>query len=299
MATSLISTIEVAQLWLGTLFVVACAVGVLLASQSAVLQEHRPVKAGRLSFSLNKEMDTERTLGGQIKKHETGTGWDYWEYRPAGHGGAEPERRWPLLVFLHGAGESGHTLDEMISTGATGCPPVELAHGTAAALLRENFVVASPQTARGWADADAIAQFTVGLIASEELAIDETRVYCTGVSMGGAGAWVAGTTKIFAAIAPVCGAGSVPAASLAGVPVWAFHGANDVVVPVRVTDRMVEAIQAARSSQTEGGAEVKYTRYDTSPAPTGWEDYTGHASWLQAYAGPELWAWLLEHSKIV
>ena len=75
--------------------------------------------------------------------------------------------------------------------------------------------------------------------------------------------------------------------------VWAFHGANDIVVPARATDKMVEALKAARPS----GPEVKYTRYDAAPAPTGWEDYTGHASWLPAYAGPELWTWLLEHSK--
>ncbi len=292
-----------ARLWLGVVIVAACAVGVLLlVSQSAVFPgRYQPVETPRLRLAFNSEvkMDAEGTLGSQTKKHDEGTGWAYWEYRPAGHGygGAEPERRWPLLVFLHGAGESGHNLDEMISIGATGCPPVELAHGSAATILRESFVVVSPQTARGWGDAAAIAQFTGGLIASEELAIDETRVYCTGVSMGGAGAWVAGTTKLFAAIAPVCGAGSVPPASLAGVPVWAFHGANDIVVPVRVTDEMVEALQAARSSQPHGGAnEVKYTRYDASPAPTGYKDYIGHASWIRAYAGPELWAWLLEHS---
>ena len=56
-------------------------------------------------------------------------------------------------MFLHGAGESGHDLDKMISVGATGCPLVELASGKADSVLRENFVVASPQTARGWGDA--------------------------------------------------------------------------------------------------------------------------------------------------
>lgn len=245
-------------------------------------------------------MEAEVSLSGgasQTRKHEQGTGWAYWEYRPTGHVDAEPGRKWPLIVFLHGAGESGHNLDEMISIGATGCPPVELAHGSAAAVLRETFVVASPQTERGWGDAAAIAQFTRALIASEALAIDENRVYCTGVSMGGAGAWVAGTTKLFAAIAPVCGAGSVPPAALAGVPVWAFHGANDAIVPVRVTDKMVETLKGARSLNAAGGAEVKYTRYDTSPPPHGWEDYTGHASWIPAYSSPELWTWLLQQSK--
>ena len=52
--------------------------------------------------------------------------------------------------------------------------------------------------------------------------------------------------RLFAAMAPVCGAGSVPVVDLAGVPVWAFHGANDIVVPVRVTDSMVQKLQQQR-----------------------------------------------------
>ena len=116
--------------------------------------------------------------GTQVKKRHQGTGWEYWEFRPAGHEGAQADRKWPLIVFLHGAGESGHNLDDMISIGASGCPPVELANGSANAVLRENFVVASPQTARGWGDAAAIAEFTRGLVDSAELAIDPARVYC-------------------------------------------------------------------------------------------------------------------------
>ena len=223
-----------AKLRLGAAFVAACCVGALLASESAVLGRSRQaLKALRLSSTSTRSafatstgvaQAMEAPLGGgggasQAKKRDQGSGWEYWEYRPAEHSDAEPERKWPLLVFLHGAGESGHSLDDLISTGATGCPPVELAHGSAAAVLRDSFVVVSPQTARGWGDAAAIAEFTSGLLASEELAVDEARVYCTGVSMGGAGAWLAGTTKLFAAIAPVCGAGAVPPASLEGVPV--------------------------------------------------------------------------------
>ena len=220
-----------AKLRLGAAFVAACCAGALLVSESAVLgRSQQALTALRLSgtstrtaFAATTEVTQamEAPVGGasQTKKREQSTGWEYWEYRPAGHSDAEPERKWPLLVFLHGAGESGHNLDDLISTGATGCPPVELSRGSAAAVLRDNFVVASPQTARGWGDAAAIAKFTSGLIASEELAVDEARVYCTGVSMGGAGAWVAGTTKLFAAIAPVCGAGAVTPSLLEGVPV--------------------------------------------------------------------------------
>ena len=124
--------------------------------------------------------------------------------------------------------------------------------------------------------------------------------------MGGAGAWQAATTKLFAAVAPVCGAGYAPTAlgeaPLSDLPIWAFHGANDVVVPVSVTDSNVETLRAARGKGNARSAEVRYTRFDSSPAPVGWGDYDGHASWIQVYsAEPEadtgLFQWLLEHRR--
>ena len=131
--------------------------------------------------------------------------------------------------------------------------------------------------------------------------------------MGGYGCWVAATGRTaagaqrFAAVAPVCGAGAVDPLALGGaLPVWAFHAANDVVVPVGTTDRMVSGLRAARGSGGGGAgraaeavasAAVKYTRYDEAPAPTGWEDYDGHASWKLAYRGPDLFDWLLEQRR--
>ena len=260
--------------------------------------------------------------GTQVKRRDEASGLEFWLYTPAGHD-ASAAARWPLLLFLHGAGESGRDLDDLISTGATGCPPVELAHGRAAPSLAANFVVASPQTDRGWGDADRLAKLTNSLLGDAGLALDPARLYATGVSMGGAGCWTAGTTGLFAAIAPVCGAGSVPvrpllsqpptpgqhhppstesesvlvgaqAASLDGVAVWAFHGANDAVVPVRVTDRAIEELKRARTESQQ--AEIKYTRYDEAPPPVGWEGYTGHASWIPAYREDTgLFEWLLSH----
>ena len=83
------------------------------------------------------------------------------------------------------------------------------------------------------------------------------------------------------------------AGSLDGVAVWAFHGANDAVVPARVTDRAIEELKRARTSDA---AEVKYSRYDEAPPPVGWESYTGHASWIPAYREDTgLFEWLLSH----
>lgn len=138
-------------------------------------------------------------------------------------------------MFLHGAGESGTDLNELLSEGATGCPPVELAAGRACEPLRTQFATVAPQTDRGWGG-PLVGTFVDALLADKSLRLDPQRVYCTGVSMGGYGCWNAGTGRIhaggstfprFAAIVPVCGAGQVAAEALAGVPVWAWHGAND------------------------------------------------------------------------
>mmetsp|Transcript_9496 Transcript_9496/g.15524 ORF Transcript_9496/g.15524 Transcript_9496/m.15524 type:complete len:143 (+) Transcript_9496:552-980(+) len=137
-------------------------------------------------------------------------------------------------------------------------------------------------------DNGVFGRFVDELLQDDSLNVDPARVYVTGVSMGGAGVWAAGSaypTK-FAAIAPVCGFGSFKVIS---TPVWAFHGANDIIVPVSETDRMVNA------SRKAGNPEVKYSRYDESPAPVGWPSYRGHASWLQAYGTNELFYWLLDH----
>jgi predicted esterase len=176
------------------------------------------------------------------------------KYEPPGY--AERQERWPLLLFLHGAGESGDDPQELLSEGATGCPLVELQKGTAVPVLRDSFVVVAPQTNVGW-DAERISAFTDAIASDEsQFRIDPSRMYCTGVSMGGYGAWQAGTLGgKFAAIAPVCGAGGVSAASLGSTPVWAFHGANDVVVPVHATDGMVQRLRALRFGGNANAAE--------------------------------------------
>lgn len=165
------------------------------------------------------------------------TGMPYILFKPPSWS-SESAESFPLIVFLHGAGESGSNSQDLLSEGATGCPPVELASGRADPLLRDRFLVAAPQTNRGWdARGARVAAFVDSLVADRVLRVDAGRVYCTGVSMGGYGCWAAGASRLplpdggprFAAIAPVCGAGQVDPAALGTVPVWAFHGANDGV----------------------------------------------------------------------
>ena len=109
---------------------------------------------------------------------------------------------------------------------------------------------------------------------------DARRVYVTGQSMGGVGAWglIAAHPERFAAAVPVCGLWNPDdAAKMKAVPVWAFHGADDTAVPVAGSRDMIAALKAA-------GAEPRYTEYPG----------VGHSSWPQAYATTEMWEWMFD-----
>ncbi len=117
----------------------------------------------------------------------------------------------------------------------------------------------------------------------EKYAVDSERIYLTGLSMGGYGTWSLACTypDRFAAIAPVCG-GGMPyiARNLKNVPIWAFHGAIDKVVPLKRSEEMVKAVKAA-------GGNAKLTVYP----------YADHDSWTVTYDNPKLYDWFLEHRR--
>jgi predicted peptidase len=114
------------------------------------------------------------------------------------------------------------------------------------------------------------------------LNIDRTRVYVTGLSMGGYGAWRLAATypERFAAALPICGGGEPEsmAKTLRRVPIWAFHGAKDAVVPLSETEDMVRAVRRA-------GGDVRLTVYPD----------VEHNSWAQTYDNPKIYDWLLQH----
>lgn len=180
---------------------------------------------------------------------------------------------WPLLVFLHGMSKRGGDL-ELLKTD--GLPKrLEEHHDFP-------FVVVSPQCpAESWwvFEVEAVKRLIDHILA--EYAVDPKRVYLTGMSMGGYGTWALATTypDIFAAIAPVSG-GGIPllADKLKDVPVWAFHGDADDVVPIAESQQMVDALQAV-------GGNIKFTVY-----PGG-----GH--WTPTYENPELYNWFLSHQR--
>jgi predicted peptidase len=187
----------------------------------------------------------------------------------------EQQESWPLLLFLHGAGERGDDIDLVKKHG----PPKLIAAGK-----DFPFIVVSPQCPRGrWWETFELAALLDEI--EENYKVDKDRVYVTGLSMGGFGTWAlaAYQPERFAAMAPICGGGDpIRARFAAAVPAWVFHGAKDPVVPLERSETMVEALKKAR-----GSVEVKFTIYPEA----------GHDAWTETYDNPEFYQWLLEHKR--
>lgn len=188
----------------------------------------------------------------------------------------EADKKWPLLVFLHGSGERGHDLEKVKVHG----PPALIAQGR-----KFPFVVLSPQCPDS-ADWDVETLFALIKHIASRYRIDESMVYLTGLSMGGSATWdlAIAYPDYFAAIAPVCGKVNRNyrhrAAGLKNLPVWVFHGAADDVVPVAESAAMVRAL-------VKQGNNAGFTIYPLA----------GHDSWTETYNNPELYDWFLSHKR--
>ena len=188
-------------------------------------------------------------------------------YQPAGTTGA---KKWPLLMFLHGSGERGDDLELVKKWG-----PPKLVEGDP----DFPFVLLSPQCPadQRW-NVDHLDQLLDNAISQYN--VDPARVYVTGLSMGGRGAWALAAKshqKIAAAI-PICGGGDpATAADLIDLPIWVFHGEADEVVEIEESRRMMAAVLAA------GGKKIRITTYAG----------VGHNSWSATYANPQIYEWLL------
>jgi len=199
---------------------------------------------------------------------------DYLLFLPQGYG-RDPEKKWPLMLFLHGAGERGDRLELVKKHG----PPK---------LVEQQpdfpFIVVSPQCPAGSWWPDKLDDLSALLDEVEaDYAVDSHRIYLTGLSMGGYGTWslAQDQPERFAAIVPICGGGSrALARRLKDLPVWVFHGAQDKTVPPEESEKMVAAIERA------GG----------SPRLTIYPD-AGHDSWTETYDNPELYEWLLSNVR--
>lgn len=263
-----------------------------------------------MSFALAPEIPEE--IVQRFSAHELSyTGGDYHDhafpYRLLTPEKVEPGKKYPLVLFLHGAGERGD--DNRIQL-------LYLPTWMSEADYRGRFpcYLLAPQCpkAKWWfdakrafgrpkADADATAQpadppgaaplsdelQAVSRMLDEALAkhpIDPDRVYLTGLSMGGFGSWAlaAAQSERFAAMAPICGGGDAgTAGKLTQLPIWVVHGGADPVVPVARSRAMVEAVKLA-------GGNVQYHELEG----------VGHDSWTPAYRDPAgLLKWLFEQRR--
>lgn len=214
--------------------------------------------------------------------------------------GFEVSRKYPLILFLHGAGERGNDNQK------------QLVHGSAffEKYNRNAFpaVVVFPQCPENqyWASVEFIwhedgsrtfifnpeneptkpMQLVMGLLDSLLATpwLDQTRVYVGGLSMGGMGTFelIYRRPELFAAAFPVCGGGKPETAPFfaSKVPLWVFHGDADPVVPVSLSMVMVEALRKA-------GANPRFTIYPG----------VGHNAWDYTFAETELIPWLFSHAK--
>lgn len=196
----------------------------------------------------------------------------YLLYLPDGYD-KDTSTRFPLMIFLHGSGESGEDLAKVKVHG----PPKMIEQGR-----KFPFIIVSPQAPpnTGWQTERMEAM--LGDI-KKKYRVDEDRIYLTGLSMGGFGTWnwAAKFPGEFAAIAPICGGGD-PAETwkLRHMPVWCFHGAKDDVVPLTSSQRMVDSLKRYNPS-------VRFTVYPEA----------NHNSWDTTYNNDSLYSWFLSHRK--
>ena len=197
---------------------------------------------------------------------------NYLLYIPPAYAG-DSTAEWPLILFLHGSEQRGD--DPALLQ--------QMALLAFAEKVRDfPFVAVIPQCPRNshWEP-----RFVKEVLVSVEraLRIDRARVYLTGFSMGGYGTWqtAAAFPGTFAAIAPICGMSDVPdVPRLAGIPIWVFHGARDVNVPVGESQKMIEALVTS-------GADARLTVYPDS----------AHDCWTMTYRDSRLYLWFLDHSR--
>ncbi len=218
-------------------------------------------------------MAQEPTVGQHTREYrDADTVRKYLFHLPREYG--KEDRQWPMIVYLHGASARGTNLDRVRQCGI----PWLADHD------RDfPFIAISPQCPKGtrWVDMDTGWIMNIVDEICAEYAVDRDRIYVTGVSMGGHGAWYLAYRypDRFAAVAPLCGRVETTwAETLKQVPSWVFHGSRDRVCPIRYSNGIVEALRAFN-------ANVRYTVYKGA----------GHDIVTRTYHNQELYDWFLQH----
>ena len=227
------------------------------------------------SFALTVRGEDKKTgFVDKVFKNADGKESPYVVFVPADYDG---KKEYPVILFLHGAGETN-------SGKAGGQMPVNVGIGPAIKKQEKTFpaIVLIPRAEGfGWGADTANAKRALAMLdeVMKEYKGDPKRVYLTGLSMGGMGTWslAAAHPDKWAAIVPICGRGDVKTAEkFKDVPCWAFHGDADTAVKVDGSRDFIEALKKA-------GGKPKYTEYPG----------VGHNSWDKAYETKELYEWLL------
>jgi predicted peptidase len=182
---------------------------------------------------------------------------------------------WPLILFLHGISERG---DDLEIVRKHGIPKVVDEMGDFP------FITLSPQCpeeAWWWEKTEALAALLDDVIS--RYTVDESRIYLTGLSMGGYGTWALAIAhpERFAAIAPICGGGDpADVCVLKDTPTWVFHGALDETVPLQRSREMVNALRAC-------GGDVMFKIYPD----------LGHDAWTKTYEDASLYEWFMSNCR--
>jgi dienelactone hydrolase len=231
----------------------------------------------------------------QVFKTTSASVIGYYEYVPQDYNANS--NKYPVVIFLHGIGERCpntkdiNTLRSYIVNVAKAGPPKYVKNGT-----QFPFILISPQLKNNYGDWPPNYVMEVINYVKTYLRIDERRIYLTGMSLGGGGAWYTDQdfTKLFAALAPVCGSRNLTskAVNIANedTPVWAFHGDKDTTVPYMRTVNMVNAINANKPNPL-----AKLTIYAG----------VAHNAWDYAYRNdhtlhnPNVYEWMMSKTNTI
>ena len=246
-------------------------------------EAEEPWTKGRLNgecnyWSTDGRLQRKLTLENGLNTQPIDTSYHYILYKPENYE-ANPGKEWPLLIYLHGGSSRGNDLKKLYANG----PPDQI--------YRERefpFIIAAPQCPvhLRWSTDNWFEYFYNEIVSSYR--IDTNRVYLTGNSLGGSGTWYLAENypEKFAAIAPINGFTShmdfihQNIERLYNMPVWAFHGKRDRVVPYEETAWMIERLKKYNQR-------VKFTT----------EPDMGHEISCMIYSGTELYDWFIKQDR--
>ena len=235
--------------------------------------------------ALGVAQNREEVLVAKVYKGSQGRSMPYRLYVPENY---DKQKKYPLVLYLHGGGGRGDDNRKQIE-GGNGYL-VDLLVSRSTQTKNPSIVVVPQSPGEGWVDSDSITptsylSLVLDLIRDLEssYSIDVNRRYVLGQSMGGFGTFAILTMqpKMFAAAVPLCGGGDESkAAQIAHIPIWAFHGELDQAVRVERSRNMIAAL-------TKAGGKPKYTEYKGE----------GHTIWTRVVKEQELLPWMFSQKR--